>query len=177
MSHIRERLADLERPVGDIQLAGADAIRARGERLRRRRVLGAMAAVALVGAGTVSLALTDEVPAPLPTTVAASPSAPRMIECGTVTLGQAERLSDAVLTCFLQAVDDRRPVHLSVTRPTIEGDPIITTFDGDNGHVEVTIDSRQDRFGAREVTHQTCTGPVAREGWLAFADCAEPVKR
>ena len=62
-----------------------------------------------------------------------------------------------------------------MTRPTTEGDPIPVTYTaGAGGRVEVITDSRRDNFGPRDITRQTCTGPVFTKHELTFAGCSEP---
>src|SRR6266508_983949 len=56
-SHIREALAELGQDVAELQLSPPHAIRARGESRRRRRVVGAIAAVAVGAAVTGAVAL------------------------------------------------------------------------------------------------------------------------
>ncbi len=97
------------------------------------------------------------------------------IVCGTFTLGQGEDFPQDAARCFVDAATAGRPVTLSVTRPTMEGDPIPVTYTaGDDGRVTVVTDSRQDGFGARNVTTATCQGPVITADGLDFTRCTEP---
>ena len=79
-------------------------------------------------------------------------------DCGSHVV-QFEGLPDAAIACFLDAVCAKRRARLAVTRSTVEGDPIHILYVADaTGTVQMTTDSRQDTFGAQEVTRQTCTG-------------------
>ena len=86
----------------------------------------------------------------------------------------SETEAEAAYRCFIEAVGSLRPAHLKETRLTGEGDPIPVTYIADaQGRVEVTTDSRSDKFGTRAVRRQMCSGPVARAGHLRFANCAK----
>ena len=39
------------------------------------------------------------------------------------------------------------------------------------GRVRVTRDTRQDDYGAQEVTTELCTGIAVDRGWLTFENC------
>lgn len=97
------------------------------------------------------------------------------VDCGTATLAQGETPPAAMLTCFLDAVAAGRTVHLSIVRPTVEGDPIPTSYRGyGTDSIQVTVDTRQDRFGSGGLQYQLCSGPtVAEDGFLAFAECTD----
>ncbi|HEU4423569.1 MAG TPA: DUF4362 domain-containing protein [Pilimelia sp.] len=97
-------------------------------------------------------------------------------DCGTFDLGQGDHLPDSVLRCFVDAVAAGRPAQLKVTRPTVEGDPIATTYRADRqGRVDVVTDSRQDRFGIQTISKQVCTGPAVVEDDLSFTACTAPI--
>ncbi len=95
--------------------------------------------------------------------------------CGTFDLDQRQGMPDSAMRCFVDAVAEGRPVQLKETRPTMEGDPITVIYRADaQRRVDVITDSRQDRFGARIISRQTCIGPVPAVGELTFAHCSEP---
>lgn len=94
-------------------------------------------------------------------------------DCGVVSLDQLETPAAATLTCLLDAAAAGRAAHLTIVRPTEEGDPIITTYrtDGDASILVIT-DATQDRFGRGPVAYQVCEEPsVGEDGFLAFARC------
>ena len=94
-------------------------------------------------------------------------------DCGTFTVPQGGRLPESAARCLVEAVQARHPARLKVTSPTTEGDPIPVNYTaGADGRVEVVTDSRQDRFGSRVITRETCTGPIAARQ-LDFAECSE----
>ena len=97
------------------------------------------------------------------------------VECGTATLAQGATPPAAMLTCFLDAVAAGRTVHLTIVQPTVEGDPIPTTYRGYGvgGSIQVTVDTREDRFGSRAVELQVCEEPRVEAGFLTFATCSE----
>jgi hypothetical protein len=181
-AHIRRALADLKHDISSVELAPPARIRARGEALRRHRIIGGAAAVAAVTAATIFAASTiGGRSATSPPLVPASPTANSPTttagtDCGTHVLQQGERLPDTAIACFLDAVAAGRPARLAETRPTVEGDPIHMLYTADaTGAVQVTKDSREDSFGSRGVTRQTCTGPFADHGHIGFAECSPPV--
>jgi hypothetical protein len=181
-TRIRKALADLEHDTSSLRLAPPAQIRARGEASRRHQVTGG---VATAVAGTITatifgVAAVGGGSATSPPPVRASPTvnssaAAAETDCGSHVLRQAEKLPDAVIACFLDAVAAKRPARLAETRPTVEGDPIQILYVTDTtGAVLVTTDSRQDTYGGRNVTRQTCTGPVADHGHIGFAQCSSP---
>ncbi|MBM0226848.1 DUF4362 domain-containing protein [Micromonospora sp. ATA51] len=97
-------------------------------------------------------------------------------DCGAVSLGQGDTPPPASLRCFLDAVHDHTPARLLITAPTVEGDPITTSYlAGADGRVEVITDARADHYGSGRVERQTCTGPTDDQGhWLSFATCSTP---
>ncbi|HEY7223742.1 MAG TPA: hypothetical protein VH561_09155 [Micromonosporaceae bacterium] len=105
-------------------------------------------------------------------------------DCGTYVLTQRgdpqhpgdDRVPDSALSCFLDAVRAKSPAVLTVSLPTVEGDPIHYTYLSDvQGSVQVTEDTREDRYGPRAIYHMTCTGPSADNGRLSFVQCSTPV--
>ena len=176
---IRKALADLQHDTASLRLAPPAQIRARGEAWRRRRVTGGVATavagtitatifgVAAVGGGSAT--------SPPPVRASNPPAAAAETDCGSHVLRQAEKLPDAVIACFLDAVTAKRPARLAETLPTVEGDPIQFLYVADTtGAVRVTIDARQDTYGARTITRKTCTGPFADHGHIGFAQCSSP---
>ncbi|MFI6760574.1 DUF4362 domain-containing protein [Micromonospora sp. NPDC050417] len=97
-------------------------------------------------------------------------------DCGTFELSQKNvGLPEDAVVCFIDAVQGGRPVRLKVTRPTTEGDPITFAYEaGVDGQVEVVTDSRQDRYGEKNVSRRTCTRPISRRGLIDFSECSEP---
>ena len=97
-------------------------------------------------------------------------------DCGALVLRQGQEVPASVLRCVIEAAGARQPARLVITRPTIEGDPITTSYAvAVDGRVEVTTDARADRFGSGQVKRQTCTRPtVQHDHWLGFATCSTP---
>jgi FtsX extracellular domain len=95
-SHIREALAELGQDVAELQLSPPHAIRARAESRRRRRVVGAIAAVAVGAAvtGAVALPLLRSASAPgrslSPGAAATASTQPTASGAPTATLGVCE---------------------------------------------------------------------------------------
>ncbi|MFC8619774.1 DUF4362 domain-containing protein [Micromonospora purpureochromogenes] len=124
------------------------------------------------GAPTASPPTTAAPPsAASPTAV--GPDAPR--DCGTWTVEQGEELTPRAGACLGDALRDRLPARLVVTAPTVEGDPITTSYlTRPDGRVEVTTDARRDRFGSRRVERQICDGPPIAAGLPVFGRCSTP---
>lgn len=74
------------------------------------------------------------------------------VSCGDVVLGQGELLEvegSAQRTCLEAAFRDGRGAALTVTAPTVEGDPIVTIWNlAADGTLVADFDSSRDRFGA-----------------------------
>ncbi|MEU7715909.1 DUF4362 domain-containing protein [Micromonospora chalcea] len=174
-ARIREAIAALEEDTAALTLAPPERVRARGERLRRRRTAGGVALVAVLTVATVSagVAATNNGGRDAPSPVGAGATA----DCGDHMLGLMDRIPEAAITCFLDAVEARRPARLAVTSPTTEGDPIPTLYVvGGDGTVEVTTDFRQDRFGGGQgLLLKRCTGPEVTNGRIMFRQCSSPV--
>jgi hypothetical protein len=97
---------------------------------------------------------------------------PGEIECGVFELKQRQELPEAAMRCIIDAAAQGRQARLQETRPTIEGDPIVTWYRvGPTGAVEVTRDTTKDKFGNRGIVTESCTGPAAEHGMLTFASC------
>jgi hypothetical protein len=180
-TRIGRALAELEHDTSSLRLAPPAQVRARGEAWRRYRVTGGVAAavagtvaatifgVATIGGGSATSPRPVGVKPPANASAAVAEA-----DCGSHVV-QFEGLPDTAIACFLDAVAAKRRARLAVTRSTVEGDPIHILYVADaTGTVQMTTDSRQDTFGAREVTRQTCTGPVADHGHIGFAQCSSP---
>jgi hypothetical protein len=99
------------------------------------------------------------------------------VDCGTFVLSQGGRTPEAAYRCFIEAVGSGRLARLKETALTTEGDPIPVTYVGDSlGKVEMTTDSRQDRFGTKNVLRYICSGPTAEQTWMTFKKCS-PARR
>ena len=181
-AHLRRALADLKQDVSSVELAPPTRIRARGEAWRRHRITGG-AAAAVVAAAVAVVATVFAVAAvggrgtTSPPLVPASPTTSAETDCGRYVMQHSgERLPDTAIACFLNAVAARRSASLAETRPTVEGDPIHMLYAADaSGAVEVVKDTREDAFGRREVTRQTCTSPFDYYGHIGFTECSTPV--
>jgi hypothetical protein len=78
----------------------------------------------------------------------------------------------AARDCFLAAFAEGREAELTITAPSIEGDPIVTIYRvlGPDD-VELFVDASADKFAAVDAYHQRCTS-VAEEGnALAAGGC------
>ena len=98
--------------------------------------------------------------------------------CGDVTLAQGATagVPESALTCFTTALADERRVTLTVTEPTVEGDPVTTTYTALLGnHVQVDVDSSKDAFAGMNptVSRQVCTGASVAHGRLLLAGCQD----
>jgi hypothetical protein len=98
--------------------------------------------------------------------------------CGVVTLAQGDTtgVPESALTCFTMALADQRRVTLTVTQPTVEGDPVTTVFTALLGqHVQVDVDSSKDAFAGMnpKVSRQVCTGASVADGRLLLAGCQD----
>ncbi len=80
--------------------------------------------------------------------------------CGEVRLSQGESLEQASregVACLRAALDSGEGAELTVTYPTVEGDPItIYRRVTPTGTVEVYTDSTEDNFGQHRWTYKTC---------------------
>jgi hypothetical protein len=116
------------------------------------------------------------VPQAAPRLAGQTPAAVAAADCGTFELSQAEHAPATAIDCFVDAVRAGRPAELRITRPTVEGDPIPTTYvAGADRRIEVTTDTTRDNFGPRLVHRQVCVDPVVVRGGLTFAQCSSPV--
>jgi hypothetical protein len=133
-------------------------------------------AVALVALMVVAGCGAEQAPDP-----AAAPAPPRSpaaeddVDCGTFDLGQGEELPDHAGRCLAEAVNAKRAARLRVSEPTVEGDPIVSTYTAyRGGGIELVLDSRQDGFGPKAVTTQTCTAVSFSAGRVEASGCSDP---
>lgn len=141
----------------------------------------AAAGSASAPAGSASSAPPSASPAAPVTTPAATrppaapppPAAAGTIDCGTFSLNQGSLLPATAITCLVDAVKQRKQARLQVTRPTVEGDPIITWYaTRPDGIVEVTRDATKDKFGGGVgITRELCSGPVPEGDSVRFERC------
>jgi hypothetical protein len=98
-------------------------------------------------------------------------------DCGTFSLSQGDSVPTSAVECLIEAVHARRPARLTVTSPSVEGDPIPVTYiaGADDGRVEVITDLRQDRFSDGGRTRMICTEPILAPArpTVTFARCAD----
>ena len=178
-AHLRKVLADFAHDTSSVELAPPAQIRTRGEAWRRHRITGGAAAavVAAVVATVFAVAAVGGPSTTSPPLVPPSPTTSTETDCGRYVMRHAgERLPDTAIACFLNAVAAGRSAYLAETRHTTEGDPIHMLYAADaTGAVEVVTDTREDSFGRRQVTRQTCTGPFDYNGHIGFAVCSAPV--
>ena len=66
---------------------------------------------------------------------------------------------DEFLLHVQQGVED----HIRVVKYTEEGAPILYDYDFDKEVLNVTIDTRRDGFGQRDIVHATCTSIIVDE--------------
>ncbi|MEV6811153.1 DUF4362 domain-containing protein [Micromonospora sp. NPDC051296] len=138
----------------------------------RRRGIAALA-VTLLLAGCAAQPTPAAGPPPPPSEPSVEPGTR---DCGTFILGQGQGVPVDVMQCLIQAAGARQSARLVVTNPTVEGDPITTSYAvAGDGRVEVTTDARADRLGSGKVERQTCTEPAVQDDrWLGFATCSSP---
>lgn len=102
--------------------------------------------------------------------------------CGSVDLtleqcGATPAEPPAELRCFTDGLDQCQPVHVTITQHTVEGDPIVTGYVvvPEEGSCSATVitDTREDQFGAQEITTERCTTFDVVESCVGFAasDC------
>jgi hypothetical protein len=90
----------------------------------------------------------------------------RMPSCGTYTAGEGELSAEdaAIRECFLAAFREGTQKELTVTAPSLEGDPITTIYRVlGRGDLELFVDASADTFAAVKTYHQRCTS-VAEDG-------------
>jgi hypothetical protein len=94
------------------------------------------------------------------------------VDCGVHDLRQGEHLTAGAAQCIVDAAAKGGRGHMTVTRPTIEGDPIVAVYSVQkDGAVIVETDTTQDRFGNNGVVRQACTGPYTKDAELLFEHC------
>ena len=75
----------------------------------------------------------------------------------------------------MDAVRDKRTVRLQETRPTTEGDPIVSVYATQReGWVLVTRDTTQDKFGNYGIVREKCWEPRPTGGDLMFSAANPP---
>lgn len=140
--------------------------------MRDRGIVALAVALLLAGCAVQSTPAAGPTPPP-----SVPPVGPGTRDCGTLTLRQGQELPANAVQCVIEAVGARQPARLVITLPTVEGDPITTSYAvAVDGRVEVTTDSRADRFGSGHLERRTCTGPTVQDGHflLSFATCSSP---
>ena len=106
---------------------------------------------------------------------ASSPAA-AVVDCGTFDRKQREGFPAEGSGCLIDANKARKPAYLKVTMPSTEGDPITTIYNsGVDGKVEVITDTRQDKYGPKQVTRETCDTPTPLKNWVELHNCSTPV--
>ncbi|WP_285628062.1 hypothetical protein [Kineosporia sp. NBRC 101677] len=101
-------------------------------------------------------------------------SSPPVLDCGTQTQSQGERLSEKAADCLLGALAADKAARLQHTFLTVEGDPITRTYRSlTSGRVEVTTDNTQDSFGSEGVVSEICIGPREVVTVIDFAVCED----
>jgi hypothetical protein len=76
--------------------------------------------------------------------------------------------------CLLDALAAEEAATLEVTRATIEGDPLTTTYTvRDGGRIELVVDTTRDRYGPQAVTRLACTGLRETNGLLEDSGCRQ----
>ena len=89
------------------------------------------------------------------------------VDCGTLEYRNDNTCPDAAaaLECFNSAAQP----HVEVAFTTVEGDPIYEHFFIDNAAPVLIRDTREDNFGAKELTRTTCASVELSE----FDGCAQ----
>ena len=74
--------------------------------------------------------------------------------------------------CFIESFEKCQSATISITRNTIEGDPVFFTgiviSKDDSCHLDFAIDSTQDRFGSEGITHRICSDVYFEDGFFTF---------
>ena len=74
--------------------------------------------------------------------------------------------------CLLDALAGEEAATLVVTRATIEGDPITTTYEArEGGAIELAVDTTRDRYGPQAVSTLRCDGLREADGVLEAGGC------
>ena len=103
--------------------------------------------------------------------------------CGAYRITQDECGPDATtppaeVQCLIDAVAACRPAHLTLTRGTLEGDPIDTAYvvrpEGTGCSVITIVDTRADQFGGQSLTTSQCQTFTRVDGcpWVTTSGCA-----
>ena len=74
--------------------------------------------------------------------------------------------------CFVESFEQCQSATISITRNTIEGDPIfisgiVIVKDG-SCHLDFAIDATQDRFGSEGITHRVCSDVYFEDEFFTF---------
>ena len=96
------------------------------------------------------------------------------VECGTLTYDNFEDTCPDAAAAF-QCFDAAAQPHVEVVLTTIEGDPIYEHFFIENGDAILIRDTREDDFGAKQITRTTCSAVelVEAEAGCARLRCVE----
>jgi hypothetical protein len=120
---------------------------------------------------------------PTPTATGTAGASKPEATCGQVELAcigkRAPKTRPAEVSCLIDAYARCEPKRLEVTRYTIEGDPIVTTYAvGPRGakgcDLIASVDSSKDRFGSKGVRTEVCSGLQATADcpWISPTGCA-----
>ncbi|RIW41809.1 hypothetical protein D3H59_24730 [Micromonospora endophytica] len=144
----------------------------------------AVAASVLLAAGGIATIRAISGPqTPVPGGITGSTGAPGGVgstggvagtDCGVFDLRQGERLPESAVRCLVEAAAAGEPARLRQTRPSVEGDPIVTVYTvDDRGLVQLVIDSRADSNGSGEIRRQDCARLRQVDGKLVVDGCTE----
>lgn len=129
--------------------------------MRRSIATGAWACALLAGAAACS---SDG------QATTAEPSSTGTASCGTYELVGGTAVPDEAWACLRHG--EATGAELVVSRPTTEGDPIVTRYrvGPDVVGVEVVVDTTADRFGPQQVSRADCAGFDAAHELLGCDD-------
>lgn len=91
--------------------------------------------------------------------------------CGEEFRGQGDEPDAGARACLLSAFQDHRSAEFVSSRPTVEGDPIVTYYrvwPSPDVPVEVFTDSSRDRFRSAAWTYDRCDELVSGAGNEVF---------
>ena len=98
----------------------------------------------------------------------------RMPSCGTFTATEDALTAEekAVRQCFLAAFRDGTQKEVTVTAPSMEGDPIVTIYRVlGPGDLELFVDASADKFADVKTYHQRCSSVAEGGNGLAAGGC------
>lgn len=103
---------------------------------------------------------------------------PALPSCGAEVRAQRDGPDPVARSCLMSAFDEQRSAELVSTRPTVEGDPIVTYFrvwPTADIAVEVYTDSSRDKFGSAAWTYSACERlvPAAGDEVFEVAGCPD----